>query len=525
MAQPVGDSGATVPLQTAGILSALILLVHYTFEVLALHDLYRAQHFLIALLLWFLSLWAIVEVWLLDHRRTPIPLGKLHLALIGQLLVSVARHLFDFSAFVSGPARGLDIGGLALGSAVFFVPIYFALFLTITKLIIDAFSHAERVRATQLEAQIALTEKTAQALREAHAAAQAANQAKTEFLNNVSHEIRTPMNAIIGLSQILLESRPDAQQAHDLGTIHRSAQALLHLINDILDLAKIEARQLRLAPNCFEPQVLLGEVLDLFRITLKAKGLTLDSHIAADLPASIRADDLRLRQVLVNLIGNAVKFTERGRIEVKLAAASPVGERFDLVISVSDTGIGMAPEHLGQIFQPFVQVDTSLGRRFGGTGLGLAISRQLIELMGGHLTVESQLGQGSCFSLTLPVTRCDLDRPVLSQDAPPEKATLENAPLVAPSPTAEPPHPGEPAVPPGAGDPLLASALRPDLARLEQQLVANRLEAQQLAQDLHGKLSVFGLDAAFAPIVADIQHLRFREARAALARFLARLSH
>ncbi|MGE4345467.1 MAG: CHASE domain-containing protein [Geoalkalibacter sp.] len=249
--------------------------------------------------------------------------------------------------------------------------------------------------------------KQAEADRIARQAAEEANRAKSVFLANMSHEIRTPLNAILGFAQILDRDASLApRQKEMVHTIQRSGRHLLNLINDVLDMSKIEAGRLELNPTDFCLHDLLDDVEMMFRSRAQAKGLQLLMERADGLPRYINADEAKLRQVLVNLVGNAVKFTKAGGVAVRVRAdAEPDDEnasRLRLVVEVEDSGPGIAEEDLERIFEPFQQ--SAAGRDAGGTGLGLAVSRRLVELMGGSLTVQSELGKGSCFRFDVLVT-------------------------------------------------------------------------------------------------------------------------
>jgi PAS domain S-box-containing protein len=241
----------------------------------------------------------------------------------------------------------------------------------------------------------------------AQRAALEANRAKSAFLANMSHEIRTPMTAILGYADILAESRLSAEQQDMALTVRRNAAYLLELVNDILDLSKIEAGKLSIEGMPVCPRELIADVVALMQVRAQAKGLRLFVEALTPLPAVMRTDPLRVRQCLVNLVGNAIKFTETGEVRVTLALENAQGAERSLRIDVSDTGIGMTAEQLGRLFQPFAQADASTSRRFGGTGLGLTICRRLSELMGGELSVQSELGKGSVFSLRLPAPQVD----------------------------------------------------------------------------------------------------------------------
>ncbi|MQY42051.1 response regulator [Epibacterium sp. SM1969] len=263
-------------------------------------------------------------------------------------------------------------------------------------------SRGELETLIAIERDITAAKEHEKELEAARVAAEEGARSKAEFLATMSHEIRTPLNGVIGMAQLLEQTALDEEQQKFTDTIHSSARSLLALINDVLDMSKMEAKEITLSPVSFSVRQCFEETLRLLEPLAREKGIDLELHIAPDTPEHLFGDDRRITQILMNILGNAVKFTDQGKVTVQVSCPTQTTEP-RLQFSVQDTGIGIAPEMLDRVFERFSQADAAISRRFGGTGLGLTISQKLAHAMQGEISVSSTLGEGSCFTVQLQV--------------------------------------------------------------------------------------------------------------------------
>jgi signal transduction histidine kinase/DNA-binding response OmpR family regulator/HPt (histidine-containing phosphotransfer) domain-containing protein len=337
--------------------------------------------------------------------------------LIASALTTLAADPLSVRGFLAGIALPVFVSlATSERSHDLAAAIVVALF-TVGMAIVARRAHLTLVDHLQVTARLAVSEDAAKraesVMREARDLAERVARARSAFLANMSHEIRTPMNAVLGFVELILDTELTTEQRRALELVRSSSEALLMILNDILDYSKIEAEHLELESIPFEVSKVVHATASLLAVRAREKHLELLAEVSADVPRAVRGDPTRLRQVLMNLIGNAIKFTEQGEVVVSVSVAASDGTA-KLTFAIRDTGIGIAAEHITSVFKEFTQADSTMTRRYGGTGLGLAISQRLVRLMGGELAVSSEVGRGSEFSFTLAL-------PV--ESAPPTRTT------------------------------------------------------------------------------------------------------
>src|SRR5213592_1410211 len=328
--------------------------------------------------------------------------------LIASALTTLAADPLSIRGFLAGIALPVFVS-LAISdqSHHLAAAIVVAVF-TLGMAIVARRAHITLVDHLQITARLAVSEDAAKraeaVMRDARDLAERVARARSAFLANMSHEIRTPMNAVLGFVELILDTELSTEQRRALELVRSSSEALLMILNDILDYSKIEAEHLELESIPFDVSKVVHATASLLAVRAREKHLELLAEVSADVPRAVRGDPTRLRQVLMNLIGNAIKFTEQGEGVVSVDATATDGTA-KVTFAVRDTGIGIAAEHTTSVFKEFTQADSTMTRRYGGTGLGLAISQRLVRLMGGELSVKSEVGRGSefSFSLALPV--------------------------------------------------------------------------------------------------------------------------
>src|SRR5438445_116987 len=325
--------------------------------------------------------------------------------LIASALTTLAADPLSIRGFLAGIALPVFVSLATSDQPHHQAPAIVVAVFTLGMAVVARRAHLTLVDHLQVTARLAVSEEAAKraegVMREARDLAERVARARSAFLANMSHEIRTPMNAVLGFVELILDTELTTEQRRALELVRSSSEALLTILNDILDYSKIEAEHLELEAIPFDLPKVVHATATLLAVRAREKHLELTVDVPPDVPHLVRGDPTRVRQVLMNLIGNAIKFTERGEVDVSASAVRRDRDQATVQFRVRDTGIGISEQQLATIFQEFTQADASMTRRYGGTGLGLAISRRLVAMMGGELTVTSEVGRGSEFGFTL----------------------------------------------------------------------------------------------------------------------------
>src|SRR2546421_6756819 len=336
--------------------------------------------------------------------------------LIASALTTLAADPLSIRGFLAGIALPVFVALATSDQSHHLAAAIVVAVFTLGMAIVARRAHLTLVEHLRVTARLAVSEEAAKraeaVMREARDLAERVARARSAFLANMSHEIRTPMNAVLGFVELILDTELSTEQRRALELVRSSSEALLMILNDILDYSKIEADHLELEAIPFDVSKVVHATASLLAVRAREKHLELLADVTPEVPRAGRGDPTRLRQVLMNLIGNAIKFTEQGEVVVSVTTALAADDQVQLRFAVRDTGIGIAPEHVGTVFKEFTQADATMTRRYGGTGLGLAISQRLVRLMGGEIEVQSEVGTGSEFSFTLalPVETAPLAR-------------------------------------------------------------------------------------------------------------------
>ena len=325
--------------------------------------------------------------------------------LIASALTTLAADPLSIRGFLAGIALPVFVALATSDQSHHLAAAIVVAVFTLGMAIVARRAHLTLVDHLRVTARLAVSEDAAKraeaVMREARDLAERTARARSAFLANMSHEIRTPMNAVLGFVELILDTELTTEQRRALELVRSSSEALLMILNDILDYSKIEADHLELEAIPFDVSKVVHATASLLAVRAREKHLELLAEVTPEVPRAMRGDPTRLRQVLMNLIGNAIKFTDQGEVVVSVTTALAADDVVHLRFAIRDTGIGIAPEQIGAVFREFTQADSTTTRRYGGTGLGLAISQRLVRLMGGEITVTSEVGRGSEFSFTL----------------------------------------------------------------------------------------------------------------------------
>src|SRR5213083_186322 len=325
--------------------------------------------------------------------------------LIASALTTLAADPLSIRGFLAGIALPVFVALATSDQSHHLAAAIVVAVFTLGMAIVARRAHLTLVDHLQVTARLAVSEEAAKraegVMRDARDLAERTARARSAFLANMSHEIRTPMNAVLGFVELILDTELTTEQRRALELVRSSSEALLMILNDILDYSKIEADHLELEAIPFDVSKVVHATASLLAVRAREKHLELLAEVTPEVPRAMRGDPTRLRQVLMNLIGNAIKFTDQGEVVVSVTTALAADDVVHLRFAIRDTGIGIAPEQIGAVFREFTQADSTTTRRYGGTGLGLAISQRLVRLMGGEITVTSEVGRGSEFSFTL----------------------------------------------------------------------------------------------------------------------------